>query len=268
MTGGKCCTVLIVERHPLLRELLAKILPKGRFRVVGSVYSVAELTPDLLAQGSPLLLLLGATGHPEATAAEVRAIRDLEAGAKTVVLSSDHNVDEIIMALQAGADGCVSQVAGADALIKALELVIAGETVLVSPKLPSVLIRPQQPAEAGQHDDTREPDGGAARSNGGEACISLLSGRERLTLSILADGNSNKLIARKLGVAEATVKVHVRSILRKIGVQNRTQAALWASQNGLPSVSALIVDPVDKVPFPELNGNERPWPTCASAASR
>ena len=255
MTGGKCCTVLIVERQPLLRELLAKILPKGRVRVVGSGSSVAELTPDLLAQGT--LLLLGATGHPEATAAEVRAIRDLEAGAKTVVLSNDHNVDEIVMALQAGADGCV-QVAGADALIKTLELVIAGETVLVSPKLPSVLDRPQQPAEAGQHDDTREPDGGAVRSNGSEAGVSLLSGRERLTLSILTGGNSNKLIARKLGVAEATVKVHIRSILRKIGVENRTQAALWASQNGLPSVSALIVDPVDKVPFPELNGAERP----------
>ena len=61
----------------------------------------------------------------------------------------------------------------------------------------------------------------------------LLSHRERLILRHLAEGQANKVIANKLGIAEATVKVHVKSILSKIRVFNRTQAAIWAMNNGL-----------------------------------
>ena len=66
----------------------------------------------------------------------------------------------------------------------------------------------------------------------GLAGASPLSEREKCILRFIADGASNKLIARKINVAEATVKVHVKAILRKIRVQNRTQAAVWAFNNG------------------------------------
>ena len=66
-----------------------------------------------------------------------------------------------------------------------------------------------------------------------ESFASRLSHRERLILGHLVQGQPNKVIAQELGIAEATVKVHVKSILSKIGVINRTQAAIWAMNNGL-----------------------------------
>ena len=62
--------------------------------------------------------------------------------------------------------------------------------------------------------------------------VHLLSPREKLILRCIIEGDSNKCIARKIDIAEATVKVHVKAILRKIGVQNRTQAAIWGINHG------------------------------------
>ena len=101
--------------------------------------------------------------------------------------------------------------------IKALDLVMLGETVLPKAILPLILEREDEVVPA------RAP----------ETFAPQLSGRERSILRLLAEGLANKVIASKAGIAEATVKVHVKSILSKIGVINRTQAAIWAMNNGL-----------------------------------
>ena len=101
--------------------------------------------------------------------------------------------------------------------IKALELVMLGETVLPKAILPLILERKDEPRPA------KTPESFAPQ----------LSRRERLILRHLAEGLANKVIASEIGIAQATVKVHVKSILTKIGVVNRTQAAIWAMNNGL-----------------------------------
>jgi two-component system, NarL family, nitrate/nitrite response regulator NarL len=101
--------------------------------------------------------------------------------------------------------------------IKALELVMLGETVLPKAILPLILERQDEMVPA------KAPEDFAPK----------LSRRERLILRLLVEGHTNKVIASKIGIAQATVKAHVKSILFKIGVINRMQAAMWAMNNGL-----------------------------------
>ena len=77
------------------------------------------------------------------------------------------------------------------------------------------------------------PPGSRPRGRAASAATSGLSPRETEVLRCLADGASNKMIARKFDLAEATVKVHVKAVLRKLKLGNRTQAAMWASERGL-----------------------------------
>jgi len=118
---------------------------------------------------------------------------------------------------RAGASGSLFMGQTTEPFIKALELVMLGATVLPSGLLPLTLDREDEsiPVSA---DENFAP---------------LLSHRERLILRHLAEGQANKVIANIIGIAEAIVKVHVKSILSKIRVLNRTQAAMWAMSNGL-----------------------------------
>ena len=146
-----------------------------------------------------------------------------------VVLLTDHmEPAAMVQALQAGVDGLCSTAMAREALTKALELVMLGET-FISPALAFSLLdeasRPQQAS----------PNGAAVFMSGAgpaaAATANKLSAREATILGHLTQGASNKHIARDLGLAEATVKVHVKAILRKVKAANRTQAAMWASQH-------------------------------------
>jgi two-component system nitrate/nitrite response regulator NarL len=129
---------------------------------------------------------------------------------------------------KAGVDGFCFTSSGPEVLIKTLELVMLGE-----PVLPLVLV--QSMLDSASLSPEHEP----ATKAPSEQKVSIagargLSAREAEILGCLADGAPNKIIARKLDVAESTVKVHVKAILRKVGAANRTQAAMWAMQH-LPS---------------------------------
>jgi len=110
-----------------------------------------------------------------------------------------------------------------EVLIKSLELVMLGESILPFEVLRSLMdVRPQKQSQPLQ-DNTAEP-----KLSDVKEC--KLSAREAQILTCLTKGEPNKVIARKLDITEATIKVHVQAILRKIGASNRTQAAMWASQ--------------------------------------
>src|SRR5918997_241157 len=98
---------------------------------------------------------------------------------------------------------------------------MAGATIFPGEMLPTILGR-----------NGASPPVEIAHSTFSASGIAGLSPQEKAILGWLADGSSNKVIARKVDAAEATVKVHVKAILRKIGVQNRTQAAIWALNQG------------------------------------
>jgi DNA-binding CsgD family transcriptional regulator len=105
----------------------------------------------------------------------------------------------------------------------------------------------------------------------GGTYASLLSARQRSILRCLVQGDSNKIIARKMAMAEATVKVHVKAILRKVRVHNRTQAAIWAMSNGSftqatdDALPALEEPPVE--PFPDLDLTQVPAAGRANGAT-
>ena len=124
----------------------------------------------------------------------------------------------MLSAFQAGADGYLIKTISSDVLTASLDLVMLGEVVFPSAAL-NLGGEADQPAEPVVNQDVNEvsPRG--------------LSVRETVILRCLMQGDSNKLIARRFDITEATVKVHVKAILRKIHAKNRTQAAIWAASN-------------------------------------
>jgi two-component system nitrate/nitrite response regulator NarL len=131
-------------------------------------------------------------------------------GAKIVALADGIDGIEIDDQKIGSLSGILTYDLSADAFVQSLRLICAGERVF--------------PRElAGQRKQEAPSSAAGARSDD-----SRLSPREREVLSHLVDGHSNKAIGRLLGMTEATVKVHLKSVLRKIRVENRTQAAIWA----------------------------------------
>lgn len=156
-------------------------------------------------------------------------VREHYPDARVAIVSDHYRPHELISAYKAGANGYFVDVNSCDAFIKSIELVTMGETVFPPAFLSYVL-------DGGPDRETQLQPTSEERSSlivaDDERIAPHLSPRERAILSFLIEGNSNKCIARKIDIAEATVKVHVKAILRKIRVQNRTQAAIWGMSNG------------------------------------
>jgi two-component system, NarL family, nitrate/nitrite response regulator NarL len=141
-------------------------------------------------------------------------------GAKVVVLGSKAECLELSLDEIAPFGGVLTYELSADAFVRSLRLIDSGERVV-------------------SFDIAQERAGQASSpSNAPRSDPARLSPREREVLLKLVEGHSNKVIARHLGMTEATVKVHLKSVLRKIRVDNRTQAAIWALAN-LPELNTL-----------------------------
>lgn len=221
---------VIVGLDPLVRQGLVQILRQARFRIAASVASIDEHAFIALPQDQPLLLILDADHNPSAAIGQIqRAKKDYPAG-RIAVLALYYQHADVVAAFRAGASCYLVRTMAGEALIKSLELVMLGETILPSTLLSNITggvqLYGSEPAEIGAEVETAPllmTDDGAPR----------LSVREERILSYLVQGDSNKAIARSINISEATVKVHVKAILRKIRAHNRTQAAIWALHHGL-----------------------------------
>lgn len=210
-------TTVLVCQNTLVRSGIGHHLS-------GTHFCISEEEPEQPSE-LPLLCLL----HGDQLTADVtETIARLKAQwpSARVVLLTDHLEPSIMVpAFHAGLDGLCSTALDREPLIKALELVMLGETFISAAACNALLqqrqARPQVHA------------GGSISSASTDdfSSVSRLSGREAQILHCLMKGASNKLIARDLGVAEATVKVHIKAILRKVKAANRTQAAMWAQQH-------------------------------------
>jgi two-component system nitrate/nitrite response regulator NarL len=140
---------------------------------------------------------------------------------------ADHyRLDEMVATFRAGANGYFIDVMTGDVFVKSLELVMMGEPIFPPAFMSYVL--------DSENDHLRKDvtgHAGALVLKTEEPTVRL-SPREKSIMHCLIEGDSNKSIARKIDIAEATVKVHVKAILRKIRVQNRTQAAIWGMNHG------------------------------------
>jgi two-component system nitrate/nitrite response regulator NarL len=230
MTRQSFVTVL-VGPGDLFREGLSRILDAAKFRILFSAACVHDLLQKPLPRDRSILLILD-VGGTDANA-EFAQIADFKAIYPTshVVALADHcRSTDIVSAFRAGADGYLTKVAAYDTFIKALELVVLGHTVL--PAETSAFI--QDIRHDLKYDSAPDDlENVVVKVENEDVELSILSNRENCILRRLIEGESNKTIARDVNIAEATVKVHVKAILRKIRVRNRTQAAVWAMNHGM-----------------------------------
>jgi two-component system nitrate/nitrite response regulator NarL len=219
--------------------------------------------------------------------AQIESFKHRYRAGRVAVLAHQHQLTDMVSAFRLGADAYLVKVPTCDTFIKSLELVMLGVTLLPPEILTFISERQDRSRNGGgaghnghAADDEDDADDGHANdddddgSDAGEMIGSelktnghvpqaessytpRLSARQQSILRCLIQGDSNKTIARKMAIAEATVKVHVKAILRRIRVHNRTQAAIWAMSNG-PFISAkddasAALEKLPEAPFPGLD---------------
>ena len=205
--------VLVVDDHAVVREGLRTFLElQEGIEVVGeaedggeAVRAAAELRPDVILMD---LVMPRADG-----VAAMRELRRRLPSSRVIVLTSFAEDDRLLPAIQAGAAGYLLKDIEPRELARAVRAAHAGEALL-------------DPAVAARLVD-------AIAQPPGEPPTDRLTARERQVLELIGRGLSNKLIARELGISEKTVKTHVGHVLAKLGVTDRTQAALHAVRAGL-----------------------------------
>jgi two-component system, NarL family, nitrate/nitrite response regulator NarL len=251
-------STIIIEPRFLVREALVSLMGKHSYRVVSGVASTKDIVSSIVAD-APELVILGAL-PAEDVARNADSIRKLWPETKIVLLVEHASAADFHQLLVSEIDGCVPLFVSPDTLIRTLELILVedlrilvgasnhpsmpraaqleeatirfeasqnrlGSLVVDNVPLPAVRLPIEDPAgRYARNGDSRNVPSRCGRQG--------LSEREGQILKDLVKGHSNKRIARTWAVAEATVKVHMKSILRKIHVANRTQAAIWALEHG------------------------------------
>jgi DNA-binding NarL/FixJ family response regulator len=202
-------SVLIVDDHPVVRRGLRVLLEvQDGIEVTGEAGDGATALA-LAAEHAPDVILLDLKLPGMDGIAVLGELRARDSAARVLVLTSATEPASASLAVRSGAAGVVYKDVDPDALVRAIRSVHDGH-LLLAPEAAEAL----------------------ARSAGFEvAGLGALTAREREVLAEIAKGRSNREIARALGVAEKTVKAHVSSVLAKLGVQDRTQAALLAVRN-------------------------------------
>ena len=199
--------VLITDDHPLARAGLEHLLGAlDDITVVGAADSGAEAV-RLAGEHEPDVVLMDLE-MPDMDGIETtQALRARQPGAAVVVLTSFSDRERILAALDAGAVGYLLKDADPEELARAIRAAARGEA-------------PLHPLAARELLDRRAPD-------------RRLTDRESEILALVAQGLPNKLIARRLAISERTVKGHLTRVFERIGVTDRTQAALWARDHRL-----------------------------------
>jgi two-component system nitrate/nitrite response regulator NarL len=243
---------------------MSRVLTDTPFRLRAAVASVAAIPEAVLRSKTNVILLLGVDGCSETDISNLPLLRSNYPLLNVVALGGEFDLKAVCDALKAGADGyLLKEEITTEALLKSLEVILLGEAVLprrltqllrvdsgmlfdVSPKTHDPRLLSNAPA-AGTESEAIEIE--IEKQRPAIPRFEQLSEREQIILDHIAKGETNKHIARDLNVAEATVKVHVKAILRKVKVQNRTQAAIWAVNTlGLSAAAATVhAVPLDSV---------------------
>ena len=211
--------ILIIDDHPLFRKGVAQLIAMAaHLEVMGEasngeqgVAMAKELDPDMI------LLDLHMTGMGGIET--LKAIRDADLDCRVVILTVSDNADDLVAAIRSGADGYLLKDMEPEDLLAAIDEALNGRTV-IGERLNGLLARAIREEATAKQRDT-----------------ATLTDREKEILQGLAQGLSNKLVARNLDITEATVKVHVKNLLKKLGFHSRLEAAVWAVGRGVKEVS-------------------------------
>jgi len=209
--------VLLIDDHTLFRVGLEGLLASRGIEIVASVNSgqeclrlIEELTPDVT------LLDMRMPGIDGLSV--LKTIREHTQELPVVMLTTSTEEKDLLESLRAGAQGYLLKDMEPDELVLALRDIVNGKTV-VAPDLAPILARAVQGKPAEEIEKEPSP-------------FAELTPRETEILGLLAEGQSNKAIARNLGISDGTVKLHVKAILRKLDVHSRVEAAVMAVERG------------------------------------
>lgn len=209
-------SVVLIDASRLFREGLRRIFSDSSFVVAHESFSIEEALP-FIESLQPSLVLVDLPDGGDTLSAPMEQLRAAAPRSRIVVLTESIRVNRLADALSAGVDGYLLKNMSADALHQSLRLVLLGEKVF-----PTDLAHLLTNGRVMPRSDTRQMN----HFNG-------LSDREMQILGCLLNGAQNKQIAHELKISDGTVKVHLKAILKKIRVQNRTQAAIWALNHGI-----------------------------------
>lgn len=207
-------TLLIVDDHPLMRKGLRQLIDMDEgLECIGEAASGDDAV-RLAVANEPDVILLDLNMPGMSGIDTLKALRTAEIFSRVIVFTVSDNQDDVITALKAGADGYLLKDTDPDEVMTAIHNVVDGQ-LTISEKLSQVLASAiSKRRESGPNVDT-------------------LTDREKQILKAIAAGYSNKIIGRKLDIAEGTVKVHVKKVLKKLGFRSRVEAAIWAVEQGM-----------------------------------
>jgi len=215
--------ILVIDDHPLIQQALTSALtaldPLCQVEVAGDLESGRCL---IASAGKPDLVLLDLALPGYAGLGALRAFREAHPGLRVVVLSGSAGRDRVLPALKLGAAGFIPKSSASEVLLAAVRLVVSGG-IYVPPEAVLDGSGPAAPPES-------EAGTRAARRPG--AADLGLTERQAEVLALLLQGLPNKLICRKLALAEGTVKVHMRAILKALNASSRMEAVLAAHRLG------------------------------------
>jgi len=207
-------SVVVIDDHPLFRRGAVQLFElDNSFELIGDAASGTEGI-ELIRQLKPDLVLLDLNMEGMDGIAVLKQLDKLEHDSIIVMLTVSNSEDDIVAALRCGADGYLLKDMEPEEILIKLNRAIAGQTVLdeaISSCLANVLRNENLSPPLNQIDFTVREDQVVAR---------------------VAEGKSNKIIARELGISDGTVKVHVKNILRKLNLNSRLEIAVWAFEHG------------------------------------
>jgi two-component system nitrate/nitrite response regulator NarL len=207
-------SIMLVDDHPVLRRGIIQLIElEDDCRVVCETSTGEQAIVDAL-QPEPDIILLDLNLKGLNGIETLSALKQAGIQSKIVMYTVSDNEADVIQAIRGGVDGYVLKDSEPEELMACIQRVANGELVISEPLAPILAkaLRPQ-PAH--------------------ECIMNSLTNREREIWRYISQGNSNKVIARKLDIAETTVKVHVKNLLRKISLKTRIEAALFAVEHGL-----------------------------------
>jgi two-component system nitrate/nitrite response regulator NarL len=224
MTDPAAIRILLVDDHTLFRRGLSALLSREpQFLVVGDAADAGEalrrareLQPDVILLDNHLP---GVNGVDALT-----SMHQAVPGVKVLMLTVSEDEQDLAAALRGGACGYLLKTIEGDALAHAIRRAVRGDSVVAEEMTGKLVSAFRSIGAAPPADVSSRP---------GSSVLSSLSPREHDILRGIARGESNKEIARTLGIAETTVKIHVQHVLRKLSITSRVQAAVLATESGL-----------------------------------
>lgn len=217
----------LIEQNIFFREGVKSLLNDTAYDIIKIYPDCPSLQKETDAQNDIKLHIIGIECEPDIIKTQISIIKEITPHSKIALFTSRATPECVVSAFSAGADGYLLRDIAPEALASSLDMIMAGERLCPMAVLDIFM------------DETKSTETYDINSKAYSYKLSL---RELQVLKSLAVGETNKEIARNLEISEATVKVHIKAVLRKLDLSNRTQAAVWAVNKGLTKTNSPLLE--------------------------